>query len=306
MAQFQKEKQLVRDYFDALDASPTESVQEVLRRFWNPLKSALGSMQRRQDIFIAGNNEYAPDEVWVMSMGYFMGNFFQPLLNIQPTGKLIMLRYTEFNCVQENKITKTGLFVDLVGFMEHAGVNPLPPQIGQIYYYPGPRDHNGLLYDDAAPDQTEKTIARLKSMLNFYAPYEAVMDCWKHEDLAANWEETMLWCGTAGAGYTIPVFQEHQKDFRRNLKDREGHPHVCRFAEGSFAGFFGWPNLTNTPTGGYLGYPGTNVPADMVVVDVYYVKNDKLSENWVIADVPYWLSQYGVDVFANPGKLGPQ
>lgn len=32
-------------------------------------------MQRRQDIFIGGNNEINPDEIWVMSMGHFMGLF---------------------------------------------------------------------------------------------------------------------------------------------------------------------------------------------------------------------------------------
>ena len=33
--------------------------------------------------------------------------------------------------------------------------------------------------------------------------------------------------------------------------------------------FFGWANLTNTPTGGFLGLPGSDVAADMRVVDVY-------------------------------------
>jgi hypothetical protein len=34
----------------------------------------------------------------------------------------------------------------------------------------------------------------------------------------------------------------------------------------------------------------------MRVVDVYCRKGDKLLENWVIIDVPYWLKLQGLDV----------
>ena len=42
---------------------------------------------------------------------------------------------------------------------------------------------------------------------------------------------------------------------------------------------------------------GGEVPANMQVVDVYYRDGNKLSENWVLIDLPYWLQQQGVDVF---------
>ena len=72
--------------------------------------------------------------------------------------------------------------------------------------------------------------------------------------------------------------------------------HVSRFAEGNYACFFGWPNLSNVPTGGFLGLPGSDVKADMRVVDVYRRDGDKLAENWVLIDIPYWLLQQGLDV----------
>ncbi|EQF47170.1 hypothetical protein QG5_0635 [Clostridioides difficile CD170] len=34
----------------------------------------------------------------------------------------------------------------------------------------------------------------------------------------------------------------------------------------------------------------------MQVVDVYYRKGDKLQENWVLIDIPYWLKQQGLDI----------
>ena len=37
--------------------------------------------------------------------------------------------------------------------------------------------------------------------------------------------------------------------------------------------------------------------ADMQVVDIYRREGDKIAENWVIIDIPYWLNQLGIDVF---------
>ena len=119
------------------------------------------------------------------------------------------------------------------------------------------------------------------------------------EVLEKSWAKDMIWYGPGGIGasYTIPRYQEqHQLPFRNNLTGKKFNGHVCRFAEGNFACFFGWPNLTNTPLGGFLGLPGGNVSADMQVVDVYYRKDDKLSENWVLIDLPYWLKQQGLDI----------
>ena len=36
--------------------------------------------------------------------------------------------------------------------------------------------------------------------------------------------------------------------------------------------------------------------ADMQVVDIYRRAGDKLVENWVLIDIPYWLKQQGVDI----------
>jgi hypothetical protein len=79
---------------------------------------------------------------------------------------------------------------------------------------------------------------------------------------------------------------------------------VCRYAEGSYACFFGWPNLTHTPVGGLLGLPGNELRVDMRVVDVYRRCGDKLAENWVLIDLPWWLKQQGLDIFARmPARL---
>ena len=193
---------------------------------------------------------------------------------------------------------KTGLFVDLIGFMVHAGVNPLPVLEGSCYVYPGPREHNGLLFEDADEAESAITLKLIVDMCKEVVPYDENGDQLPKKGITKYyWAEDMLWYGSAGAAYTIPVFEKGQQKFRSTLKDRKFVNHTTRFAEGQFGCFFGWPNIVNTPVGGYLGLPGGQVDAEMQVVDVYYRKGNKLAENWVIIDLPYWLKQQGLDLF---------
>jgi len=332
MSDYQGIKTFVRDYFDAMEKATPETVGDVLKaytaddyqwrgvypfreqqgaemvaeKFWKPLKKSLTRMQRRQDIFIAGNNELGGEQ-WVMSMGNFMGLFDADWLGISCTGKMVNLRYAEFNCVENGKIQQTGIFIDIIGLMAQAGAYPLPPSTGVYFNYPGPRDHNGLLFDDVPEAEGEVTLALVNQMIDDLSALNesGAMDC-PQEELERTWSKDMIWYGPAGIGasYTIPRYQQqHQLPFRNHLGDKKFKGHVCRFAEGNFACFFGWPNLSNTPLGGWLGLPGGKVNAEMQVVDVYYRKDNKLSENWVLIDIPYWLKQQGLDVLDRTRKI---
>jgi hypothetical protein len=325
MSRYQTSKAIVRSYFTAMENASPETVADVLQEFtsedylwrgvypfreqhsaaavaeafWAPLMKSLTRMQRRQDIFIAGTNEFG-DEQWVMSMGNFMGLFDADWLGIRHTRKMANLRYAEFNCVENGKITQTGLFVDIIGLMVQAGSYPLPPSTGVYFNYPGPRSHDGLLFEDAVEEESAVTLALVNEMVDdLIALNESgSMGC-PPELLERTWSKDMIWYGPAGIGatYTIPRYQEqHQLPFRNNLDDKKFIGHVCRFAEGDYACFFGWPNLSNTHLGGWLGLPGGCVNAKMQVVDVYRREGDKLVENWVLIDIPYWLKQQGLDV----------
>lgn len=333
MEKYQEAKRLVLQYYEALEqASPAEvgkvldtfmaddyswksvypfrdldGKAEVTGTFWAPLKESLTHMQRRMDIFIAGTNELGGDQ-WVMSMGHFMGLFDKDFLGIRHTRKMVSLRYAEFSCVENGKITKTGLFMDFIGLMIQAGMNPLPPSTGQYFIYPGPRMHDGLLFEDAPVEEGEKTLAAVNFMvedldrLNRSGSLEPPTP----EDLSRSWNSDMIWYGPGGIGaaYTIPRYiEQHTGPFRRGLGDKIFNGHVCRFAEGNFACFFGWPNLSNRNIGGFLGLPAGAAPADMQVVDVYCRRGDKLSENWVLIDLPWWLKQQGLDIFDRTSQI---
>lgn len=335
---YQAAKTLVRDYFDAMEAASAETVADVLKQytsdtyhwrgvypwreqfgadtvadaFWKPLKTSLRHMQRRQDIFIAGTNEVAlpdvsDDAVWVMSMGNFMGLFDADWLGIPRTRKIANLRYAEFSCVENGKITKTGLFIDLIGLMAQAGVYPLPPMTGTYFNYPGPRTHDGLRYKDDPPQQGSETLALVNRMIDdLTAANVSGSMTFDPDVLRQTWVEGMIWYGPAGIGatYTVPRYQEqHQLPFRNNLDDKVFNGHVCRFAEGNYACFFGWPNLSNRSIGGFLGLPAGKESATMQVVDVYRREGDKLAENWVLIDIPWWLKQQGLDVLARTAGI---
>ena len=103
-----------------------------------------------------------------------------------------------------------------------------------------------------------KTLKLINRMISDHDQlYRSGNDLPSPEQLSPCWHEDMIWYGPAGIGatYTIPRYQEqHQHPFRKGLKDKRFNGHLSRLAEGNYAGFFGWPNLTNTPSGGFWDY----------------------------------------------------
>jgi ketosteroid isomerase-like protein len=325
----QQAKQTVREFNAAFDAAPDTELAAVLTAhssddyfwrgmhpfyeqtgaaavaevFWAPLRHSFTSLQRREDVFMAGSN-FVDDgaTIWVVSMGNLMGLFDQDWLGIPATRKMAFLRYAEFHRVENGKIAESAFFCDVLSIMHQAGCYPLPPPTGANIIQPGPRTHDGLMFEAQPPEEGEKTLALVNEMVaDLSALNKSADDRCPPEILQKTWLDDMIWYGPTGIGatYTIPRYQEqHQYPFRTQLKDKVFNGHIARVAEGNYLGFFGWANLTNTPTGGFLGLPGNNVRADMRVVDIYRRDGDKLAENWVFIDLLHWLSMQGLDVLA--------
>ena len=192
MTDFQGQKAIVRDYYAALDAADGERITQVMaaavaddyhwrgyhpfgeihgaeavsQRFWQPLQSSLSRMQRRQDIFFAGTNEIdGHDSVWVVSMGHLMGLFDAPWLGIRPTGKIVMLRYCEFNRIADGRIAETAMYFDIPHLMAQAGQDPFPVQTAAFLVQPGPEPHDALLFERTDPAEGEKTLAAINAMI---------------------------------------------------------------------------------------------------------------------------------------------
>ncbi len=341
----QAAKVVVRDLHDALDRAADGEVEAVLAKYlapdvfwrglhpfgeqhtpadvaaayWLPLRHSFTSLQRRPDVFLAGESVTETGEgghpeapgVWVCEMGHLMGLFDRPWLGIPPTGRMVFHRYAEFSRVLGDVVAEQAMFVDVIAVMQQAGQDPLPPQTGAAFVHPGPRTHDGLLHEPQDPSAGETTMQVVEEMVD--ALHELNVEAnWTGEDwcppetLARTWHDDMIWYGPAGIGatYTIDRYQQqHQLPFRANLAEKTFNGHVARFAEGDYACFFGWPNLTNRSRGGFLGITASNTPADMRVVDVYRREGHKLAENWVFIDILHYLNMQGLDVLGRLREL---
>ena len=220
---FQAEKTLVRDFHASLDTSSPDGIEQALssfvapdwhwrgmhpfheqrgaaavaQTFWTPLRKALKPIQRRPDIFIAGLNEIDDFRgTWVVEMGHLMGLFDKPWLGIRPTQRIAMLRYCEFNRVEDGKIVETAMFCDIPHLMMQAGQNPFPPQTGAMLVQPGPRTHDGLCYEKQDSARGKAALGVINGML------KGMKERTREEDpavrLALDWHDDMLWWGPAG------------------------------------------------------------------------------------------------------------
>ena len=140
--------------------------KDVAEIFWSPLSQSMTSIQRRQDVFFAGKNMIDGFEgVWVASMGHLLALFDRPFLGVAPTRKIIMLRYAEFNRVEEGRIVETGSFCDLLHLIAQAGIKPIPEQSAMHLVQPGPATHDGLLFEARSPKEGEETLSLINRMI---------------------------------------------------------------------------------------------------------------------------------------------
>ncbi|OED39373.1 polyketide cyclase [Chromatiales bacterium (ex Bugula neritina AB1)] len=328
---FAAEKQLVLDHYGALESATPATVSDTLAArtspqwhwrgmhpfheqhgaadvaatFWQPFLTSMSRIQRRPDIFFANENSLEGEPgVWVVSMGHIMGLFDQPFLGIPATRKITMLRYAEFNRVLDGRIVETALFCDLIHLMHQAGLQPLPPQTGAHLIQPGPATHDGLLYESQNPAESTKTLELINNMIGDIAANsntaenQPPRDATPQAELTRCWHDDMLWWGPDGIGATFTIdryIEQHQRPFRTQLGDRVFNGHIARLTEGNYGGFFGWPNLSLTPLGGYMGLP-KGPRADMRVVDIYRRDGDKLAENWIFIDILHFLNMQGLDI----------
>ncbi|MGR3641013.1 ester cyclase [Alterinioella nitratireducens] len=279
--------------------------EAVGSRFWDGLRGSLTHIQRRMDVFFAGANSLdGGASVWVVSMGHLMGLFDAPWLGIRPTGRLTMLRYCDFHRVEGGKIKETAAFFDIPHLMMQAGQNPFPPQTAAHLVQPGPRPHDGLLTGPQDPGAGDKTLAVINAMINDLGTWKSGLPL--EEELAQTWHDDMLWWGPAGIGasYTIARYaRQHSAPFRAGFTERSRTRHLARLAEGHYGGFFGWPNFTAIPTGGFMGLPASTTAGEFRVIDVYRRRGDKLAENWVFIDLLHYLKTQGLDVLARNGTV---
>ncbi|MEL0031807.1 MAG: ester cyclase [Paracoccaceae bacterium] len=275
-----------------------QGAQEIAEIFWIPLRNAMDHMQRRVDIFFAGQNEIDDfNSTWVVSMGNLMGLFDNAWLGLQPTGKMAFLRYCEFNKIEDGKIVETAMYFDVPHFMVQANYNPFPKATAAHLVQPGPMPHNGLLFDQQDPNEGKKTLDLINSMISDLGQWNSGMKL--EDELRRTWCEDMIWWGPTGIGATFTIeryAKQHSGPFRNAFSERSKTNHICRLSEGHFGGFFGWPNFTAKLTDEFMGFPATNKVSEFRVIDIYRRSQNRLAENWIFIDLLHFWKQQGLDI----------
>ena len=323
---FQSEKQIILDFYDAIESSKIEEIPNVLThycsedllwrgfhpfneirglknlysQFWQPFKKSFFNYQRRMDIFLAGYNTISGNEgVWVVSMGHLMGLFDNPWIGIKETKKIAMLRYCEFSKIQNGKITEVAMFFDIPHLMLQAGIKAFPSETGISLVQPGPLTHDGLMFNEQDTNEGNRTLEIIENMINDVKVWTSTTGTSLIDELKKSWNDNMIWWGPTGIGstYTIERYaNQHAGPFRKIFKERTFNGHLCRISEGNFGGFFGWPNLTLTPSKTFMGIKTKPKSSEMRVIDMYRREGDKLIENWVFIDLLHFWKILGVDI----------
>ena len=271
----------------------------VAESYWHPLRAAMGSLQRRPDMFLAGQNQLDNwCSTWVVEMGHLMGLWDAPWLGFAPTRRLAFLRYAEFHRVEDGAIAETACYVDILNLLAVAGRISVPSVTGAEVLTPGPRTHTGLLYDRQPPEEGRITVDLISAMI---ADLRANIVRSPGNHITRFWTEDMCWFGPGGIGasaFRHGYRRGHSGPFEEQLEYVGHTEHVARIGEGQFGGFFGYPSLTMRSKG-YLGFPASDVAADMRIVDLYRRQGDRLAENWIFIDLPHFFAMQGLDIFSS-------
>lgn len=273
----------------------------VLDGFIRPLRKALTRVQRRDEIFIGGDNRREEGGQWVASVTHYLGNFNSPFLGIAPSHHLMLARSGEFYRIDNGLITKARIILDIPDMIRQTGINPFGVSYGLETLFPGPATHDGVL-PPASQGDGQHSLDIVEGMLADLHTFDPnTFESSNQTGASGYWHEDMLWYGPAGIGsnYLWEGFvRDHRESFLRAFPDRKGGEHYCRIGDGNFAAISGWPSMTMKFSGDYLGVKADGRDLTLRVMDFYRCSQGKIMENWVLLDYNDLMAQMGVDLIA--------
>ena len=272
-----------------------KGVAAVDAHFWQPMRHALPDVVRRPYVFIGGTFEGAD---WVCGTGDIIGTFAHDLFAIPASGHSVRFRFGEFCKVVDGKIAEIRIIIDLPALMQQAGIQLLPPNYGRDIWTPGPLAGDGVFFDVADADASQKTLQLVESMI-FGGLNQYDQENQDSQGLERFWHPDMIWHGPVGIGstYGMDEFKRHaQGPIVHAIPDRKGVGHQARLAEGIFAASTGWPSLAGTHTRPYMNWPPTGARVGWNIMDFWRRDGDLLRENWVMIDLIGAAKSSGIDL----------
>jgi len=281
-----------------------EGPEAVLEGLVRPLRRALPHIRRRDEIFVGGRNTRGPGD-WVAAVTHYVGTFEAPLCGIAPNDRLVFLRSGEFYRVEDGRIAEAKILIDFLDLLRQIDRLPVPRMMGTEMLFPGPATHDGVL-----PGNRERgpaTLDLVEAMLKDLTHYDPVTFLSEGQaGQAGYWHDDMLWYGPGGIGsnYRWAGFvSDHREPFLLAFPDRKGGNHYCRIGDGDYAAVSGWPSMTMTHAGDYLGVPATGKALTLRVMDFYRCADGRIMENWVLLDYLDLFDQMGVDLLGRAAAM---
>ncbi|MEL6361401.1 MAG: ester cyclase [Pseudomonadota bacterium] len=266
-------------------------------KFWQPLVRAMPDLERRNDIFVAGEFN---GKVWVASTGHYVGTFKEDWLGIPATRQVTFVRFGEILQIDDDKIVRGYLLLDIVGMARQAGFNLIPECRGAELLAPPPTVQDGIRLSASSHTETNTSAELVNAMITGLLSYDQTsLESMYQEEF---WDPNMMWYGPSGIGTarSLSGFQQyHQIPFLKFVPDRMGGNHVARFADGPYVASGGWPSIYATTSGAdWISTPlPAGVSVTMRVMDFWRREGNLLKENWVFIDIPDLFRQCGINVF---------
>jgi predicted ester cyclase len=270
-----------------------DGIDAVEARFLEPLHRSFPDLERRDDVFLAG--DFSGDR-WISATGYYFGIFAEDWLGIPATGRWVALRFGEVYRLDAGRIAEAFVLFDLPDLMRQAGVAPWRGGAGIEGLVPGPATRDGVRLAASPARETARTFDLVMAMLGpLFERNRVAMGMERY------WSPDMMWYGPALIGTTRGLdgfFRDHQTPWMRAFPDWQDGLEAPHFADGPYACYAGWPSIRATHSGPFCGLDPTGRTLDIRVMDWWRRQDGLLTENWVLLDFPDLFLQLGVDLFA--------
>lgn len=277
---------------------PLTGPAEIEAGFLDPLRRAFSGLHRRNEIFIGGVNRRHENGFWCAAVTHYVGNFTAPLWGIAPSDHLVFLRAGEFYRIEDGRIAQARIILDLPDLMRQTGRHLFPFSYGLETLFPGPATHDGVFPQSGNGERSLDIVEGMLGDLHQFDPRSFASTGQTGAD--GYWADDMMWYGPAGIGSNFRwegFVKDHRAPFLHAFPDRKGGNHYCRIGDGNYAAVSGWPSMTMTFQGDYLGVRADGRPLTLRVMDFYRCRNGKIAENWVFLDYVDLLAQMGIDLF---------
>ena len=269
---------------------------EINAAFLTPLRDALTGLHRRDILFFGEQNIRETGGQWIASLTHYVGNFDSPLWGVAPNSSLVFLRAGEFFRIENGQITEAKIIFDLPDLMRQCGQMPLP-SLGTEITFPAPATQDGLCPNSQGAEVSLNIVQGMLGDLHVYDPETGGSEGQTGTD--GYWHENMMWYGPAGIGSNFQwdgFVKDHRTPFLTAFPDRKGGNHYCRIGDGNYAAVSGWPSMTMTHQGDYLGVKASGKALTLRVMDFYRCDGRQINENWVCLDYGDLFAQMGINL----------